>query len=1074
MTTDRVPTRSLRRFKRAALETPPAPSSVDSNIAGPTAVESPLSHTTRLENTNRLALPAPNFNEMAPPMSPGELASPGIGPSENRRLTRRQTAKLATEAGGDNSFVDPATTTKKGRGGKTVVSPRQQTSKTSQMVEQIANTDPMELDSEPPAVELKTPKPARTKRVPSKSQKNQGAVKATKDADVASSDIAQPYLPTPESLRQNRAAKRKAGSDDESLEADVIPVEPVTPTPRSKRQTKKQKQDSSAEIPPPAILTPQSQKRKHPVEKPVAKPRRSTLAKAVPSKPTVEKPPAIGKPDIWCDTRQELCEGLPSFRSYQSGCYANKGLTRGCLIDGHASERDYMDASIVISHAGGSSEDVGGERRLVKDHDWDKGIIASLRNNCNQMVPVVAIIGENCPTAPAKLDHRYSVMDWFKVTHCWPEKDSLSGKVRCKFRLEKLDSTQKGWWAAADTPGIDTTMSIEYHKCLACNKESPLIYEDEPMCLNQDCAAFWIVSQGDSGRGPERFVYRKSFLHGKTFWPVAALQPPASIAPTLPAEDAASVKNGSDIKRRFWKGVWCQKCGKLNSRELWKGWKCTNCNWACTPERSRFVPADLSDPHRPDFTGPPIPDNTVDASIKAASVVLPDGRRAITYDVYQCGQVIHILAHKNWNALPRGSDWLFDKYQDVDIPFKRHELKRHMCAGRLLTQQFSFNSGAPYKYIVEVDSLSFEDSPFVVQQALKILQKDVSDMIPDALPMNEVLNVAYFEEQKMDFHDDGEEDLGPCVSSISLGSPALMQFRIKGKYCSKVKGGGSNDEDRALLRPSNPCSTTDAGVPNHPSKRVCLELRLHHGDVVIMNGRDIQRLMEHAVSPEGFRIAATARNISPQNMKANAGKQSTSRKAKAGTGKTDVKASDEGSKKDTSQTSGGDIPPSDGINSAPKITPVLLPLGSPSPLSLGGLEIPDQAVPRDGVSSHTSDYRPSEIEPLSPPAESLPPMLIPPGYSSLDAFQRSNPDVAHAPQQAAGMTSAGPESVSQGEANFLLPSSENPDCDFPEENQSSSGNNAGNGNQNSQPGAGLPEGWNLQQLARLASLFTPQ
>ncbi|EPS37497.1 hypothetical protein H072_8792 [Dactylellina haptotyla CBS 200.50] len=569
---------------------------------------------------------------------------------------------------------------------------------------------------------------------------------------------------------------------------------------------------------------------------------------STPSTPVIEKPAALGTSEIWCDTRQELCESLPSFRSYQGGCYASKGFGRGYLIDGHASERDYMDGSIIISHAGGNSEEVEGERRLVRDQTWDKGTIAYLRNNCKQMVPLVIIIGERCPTAPAKLVHRYSVMDWFKVTHCWPEKDSASGKIRCKFRLEKLDATKRGWWAAADTPGVIADVSIEYVNCKGCHQESPWIYEDEPMCLNKDCNRFWMIYNGRTGQAPKNFVYRESFLRGTTAWPEAALRPPGPLAPTLPIGDEVTESHGRDVKRRFWKGTWCQQCGKLNCRELWKSWKCTHCDWEFIPKRSYFIPADLADPHRPEFTGPPIPENVVDPCIRSNSLVLEDGRRAITYDVYQCGKVIHILANKTWNALPGGADWLFENYQDVEMPFKRHELKTHK---------------------LDVDSLPFEESPKVVQQALKTLQTDVAQLIPDALPMNEVLNVAYFEEQKMDFHDDGEVDLGPCVSSISLGSPAMMYFRVKAKFCSS----NLSQDDKKLLSPSNPSSPiSTAEEGRRPTKRNILELRLHHGDVIIMDGRPIQRLLEHAVTPEGFRIAATARNISSYNALVNANK----------------------------------------------------------------------------------------------------------------------------------------------------------------------------------------------------------
>ncbi|KAK6540766.1 hypothetical protein TWF694_008156 [Orbilia ellipsospora] len=690
-----------------------------------------------------------------------------------------------------------------------------------------------------------------------------------------------------ESHRETRSSKRKSEVLDESPQVSEPVVESVeNGRVRRSRLPKIQKTE------PPVIgeaffltamnntIGPET-RREHPkkeheslqeVEKvkktPKLTARKNTKTFSTPLAPTVQKQPSIGKPRIWCDTRQELCESLPSFRSYQGGCYSSKGFGRGYLIDGHASERDYMDASIIISHAGGNSEEVEGQRRLVRDQTWDKGTIAYLRNNCEQMVPLAIIIGEKCPTAPAHLVHRYSVMDWFKVTHCWPERDSVSGKIRCKFRLEKLDGTKKGWWAAEGTPGVLPEVSIEYINCERCHQRSPWVYDDAPMCLNKDCERFWMVCNGRIARPPTNFGYRQSFLHGMTVWPKAASQPPGPLAPTLPIEDESIENNGRDVKRRFWKGVWCEKCGKLNCRELWKSWKCSNCDWEFVPKRSHFVPADLADPHRPEFTGPAIPENVVDPSIKSNSVILEDGRRVIVYEVFQCGKVIHIMANKIWNELPGGPDWLLDNYQNVDMPFKRHELKTHKLTGRLLTQQFSFNSGAPYKYIVEVDSLSFEDSPKVVQRALEKLQMDVTRMIPDALPMNEVLNVAYFEEQKMDFHDDGEEDLGPCVSSISLGSPAMMYFRVKGKYCSN----DLSNADKALLRPSNLQYQNSTEEGKRPTKRNILEIRLHHGDVIIMDGRPIQRLLEHAVTPEGFRIAATARNISSRNVVVNSNK----------------------------------------------------------------------------------------------------------------------------------------------------------------------------------------------------------
>ena len=72
-----------------------------------------------------------------------------------------------------------------------------------------------------------------------------------------------------------------------------------------------------------------------------------------------------------------------------------------------------------------------------------------------------------------------------------------------------------------------------------------------------------------------------------------------------------------------------------------------------------------------------------------------------------------------------------------------------IVAGLMLTNQFSFNSGEPYKFIVDVSSVPFDKSPPVVQRALEILHERVQLVQPET-QFNEILSVGYFEDQKMD------------------------------------------------------------------------------------------------------------------------------------------------------------------------------------------------------------------------------------------------------------------------------------------------------------------------------------
>lgn len=65
-----------------------------------------------------------------------------------------------------------------------------------------------------------------------------------------------------------------------------------------------------------------------------------------------------GKPPIWSYFRQEVCESVEYYKSYQGGHYVHNNFTRGYLLDGFPSMRDAVSAGgrIIISHGGGKSE----------------------------------------------------------------------------------------------------------------------------------------------------------------------------------------------------------------------------------------------------------------------------------------------------------------------------------------------------------------------------------------------------------------------------------------------------------------------------------------------------------------------------------------------------------------------------------------------------------------------------------------------------------------------------------------------------------------------------------------------
>jgi hypothetical protein len=127
----------------------------------------------------------------------------------------------------------------------------------------------------------------------------------------------------------------------------------------------------------------------------------------------VPKPPVIGEPLVWADTRQELCEGVPYFRAYQSGIYYRNEVAFGYLLDAFGADRDFIGSHVVISHGypsrqysvngrGGRSslDPLTNIRALQGSHlSTDKGVSALLSNWRNE-IPLVLIVGSKCRVRP--------------------------------------------------------------------------------------------------------------------------------------------------------------------------------------------------------------------------------------------------------------------------------------------------------------------------------------------------------------------------------------------------------------------------------------------------------------------------------------------------------------------------------------------------------------------------------------------------------------------------------------------------------------------------------------------------
>lgn len=180
-------------------------------------------------------------------------------------------------------------------------------------------------------------------------------------------------------------------------------------------------------------------------------------------------------PIIWSETRQELCESLPYYRAYQTGCYVTGSLAPapskselsrtdrsatilrdsipyGYLLAAYPSQRDIWahNGRVIISHGGGKSEvaSTAGpsspkKASLKQDQSSSDNTIRALLHSARHRLPIVLIAADSYALLPFKLKCGYAVLGWYVITDCWAE---MEGFVRWKLRFEWIPAQGEPWW----------------------------------------------------------------------------------------------------------------------------------------------------------------------------------------------------------------------------------------------------------------------------------------------------------------------------------------------------------------------------------------------------------------------------------------------------------------------------------------------------------------------------------------------------------------------------------------------------------------------------------------------------
>ncbi|TKA47206.1 hypothetical protein B0A54_02684 [Friedmanniomyces endolithicus] len=654
--------------------------------------------------------------------------------------------------------------------------------------------------------------------------------------------------------------------------------------------------------------------------------------------PVGSKPQPRGKPKVWADSRQALYETVPYFKKPQGGCHANDKHVYAFLFDGIGHCREYMDTDIIIARAGGGMEsDSSGSMVQGKDQSMSASQVQAMLNDIELQNPLVIICGDKNTGVLSQMPHMYSVLGWYKPTMVWAEKTAGKGKkglTTIKYRLERL-ARSDAWHAPVVTPTYDTAVAgpLLTKTCSACSQSHPQLYLESWMCLNPACGRFWKLEDGEEAPCGN-LLYNPAFLLDRTPWQNE--EEPYSVVPSFPDIGKTIGDNLTYINTR---GVVCPLC----------------CSWeGLWPQHQPIVPAALHTPWGSSGYGPALGRNKHESGVDV-SVRYTHNYKVYTYTFLGIeGSFIHAVANNRVREEARGPDDMLAELQTADMGLERRRFGGERTSGAkqskaplsspqqsltapggLLTPTtetspdielptldttgdstakateinegdfmtaFSMNYGMPYKFVASGSTRSFDDekTPWPIPECRSRLIWAANQFLPASssskTDLNELLAFAYMEGQKIEYHDDGEEGLGPTIASLSLGGTAKMHLRLKMKHfvgCSKsglltperpVPGSLEYEKRLQLWEEIQPLKETnrakylkrikaiprEVGVYEKRNKNAgdLVTVSLGHGDVMVMHGYAIQRYLEHKVVPEGhLRFTLTCRAVLEGHLK---------------------------------------------------------------------------------------------------------------------------------------------------------------------------------------------------------------
>ncbi|KAL2198595.1 hypothetical protein P885DRAFT_33104 [Corynascus similis CBS 632.67] len=556
------------------------------------------------------------------------------------------------------------------------------------------------------------------------------------------------------------------------------------------------------------------------------------------------RPPAAGKPLVWANTRGSLCEALPYFRAFKGSLHSADLVCQGFLIDQEVDQRDVFGSQVIISSVGGGRVKDPETGNMVRSHDAS--------DTASNIRAIINAYRNKSLVAEKQISKRNS-----KAVTAW------------RIRFEKADLAEPSWWTPeTDEIGIsnNTVVKASVTICKKCNTPSKEIFTTGWLCLNHKCEQYFVSTTG-LAVDLEGLAYTEAFLSERTSFEGRI----PSIKPSVPLSDGL---HGTELALR--RGFVCPDCGCCNRRVYWNRWLCENERCHYTRDAPMLpYPKALLRKENEEFDNRMSKRRTrygVNENTLCQDVYLHDPFATIYQRGYlQFSQTLTLggifSASREVISKPNGPDDLFRTLELTDIGLRRNPaaVVGHKLEG--YTRHFQQNFGARYKFGVTVQSKGFSEAPDAILRALQRLiwakqvsveqsntfvnaldQKYVGEhaIVLNSGDFNELLALGYMEDDKINYHDDGERELGPVVAALSLGSPSTMRFRPK--------------RNTGFFLPTQQ-------VQGRTCYKEVLEVTMKHGDMMVMIGTEIQKVYEHTVEPYGKRrFSLTARYIDPEKM----------------------------------------------------------------------------------------------------------------------------------------------------------------------------------------------------------------